>query len=333
MARRKKSEKTRFRTSTAGRKPQKYRKRKRTVSGSKGKKTKNLSGYTTVTISLCLLIGIIIWNSVRGNVHKPADDDLRVHFIDVGQGDCIYISCGGENMLIDCGEKSAYDNVIRYLNREETVSLDYVIATHPHSDHMGGMADVIDYYDNVGEVIIPPLTKDAIPLTTFFSDFLDIVEEKEIPLTQARVGMKGTLGDAEWRIISPFECDEENLNNCSVGIILKHGENSFCFTGDAEDEAEKTMVYSGVTEDVDVFKMAHHGSDTSNTELFLMATRPEIAVVSCGAGNSYGHPNDGAMARIKTYAEEIYRTDLDGNIIMKSDGKEISVTTKGDSLW
>lgn len=236
-------------------------------------------------------------------------------------------------MLIDCGEKSVYTDVIRYINREEAISLDYVIATHPHSDHMGGMSEILDYYDNVGEVIIPPLTKEAIPITMFFSDFVDVIEEKNIPLTEAKVGMKGTLGDAEWRIISPSECDSGNLNNCSVGIILKHGENSFCFTGDAEAAAEKTMVYSGVTENVDVFKMAHHGSDTSNSELFLSAVRPDIAVVSCGAGNSYNHPNDEAMERIQVYTDDIYRTDLDGTIVMESDGKEITVMTERIELW
>ena len=274
----------------------------------------------------------MVWNSVRGNIHKPADDIMRVSFIDVGQGDCIYISCDGKNMLIDCGEKSEYTNVISYLNREEATRLDYVIATHPHSDHMGGMSKIIKQFE-VGEVIIPPLTEEAIPLTSFFSDFVDVVEKNEIPLTQAKVGMKGILGDAEWRIISPSECDEENLNNCSVGIILKHGENNFCLTGDAEEESEKTMVYSGVTENVDVFKAAHHGGATSNTELFLSMIQPEIAVISCGKGNSYGHPNDEVMKRLESYTEEIYRTDTDGTVVIESDGKELTVITKEESLW
>lgn len=332
MARRKKSEKTRFRTSTAANKPKKYFKRKNTVSVPKKSEAKDLGGFVTVLLSLGVFIGLVVWNSVRGNIHKPADDKLRVHFIDVGQGDCIYISCGGENMLIDCGEKSEYTDVIRYLNREETAVLDYVIGTHPHSDHMGGMSKIIDFFDTE-KVIIPTLTKEAIPITTFFNDFLDVVEEKNIPLTQAKVGMKGTLGDAEWRIISPAVCDEDNLNNCSVGIILKHGENNFCFTGDAEAEAENTMAYSGVTENVDVFKAAHHGGATSNTELFLSMIQPEIAVISCGKGNSYGHPNDEVMKRLESYADEIYRTDIDGTVIIESDGKELSVVTKGDSLW
>lgn len=279
-----------------------------------------------------MLIALIVWNSVRGSFYTPADDKLRVHFLDVGQGDCIYISCGGESMLIDCGEKGEQKDVIRYLNREEVTALDYVIATHPHSDHMGGMSEIIDKF-GVEEIIIPPLTKEAIPLTQFFTDFVDVVEKKEIPLTQAKIGMKGKIGDAEWRIISPTKCDEGNLNNCSVGIILKHGKNSFCLTGDAEEESEKTMAYSGITEDVDVFKAAHHGGATSNTELFLTMIRPEIVVISCGRDNSYGHPNPTVLKRLETYTDEIYRTDEDGNIVIESDGEKLEVLTSEGGLW
>lgn len=332
MARRKKSEKTHFRTSTARYKPQKYRKRETTANRAKTEEKTDLGGVTTVIISLAVLIALIVWNSVRGTVYTPADDKLRVHFVDVGQGDCIYISCGDESMLIDCGEKSEHRDVIRYLNREEVTKLKYVIATHPHSDHMGGMSKILEEFPTE-EVIIPPLTKEAIPLTYFFEDFVDVIEEKNITLTEAKVGMKGKIGDAEWRIISPTKCDEGNLNNCSVSIILKHGRNNFCLTGDSEEEAEKTMAYSGVTEDVDVFKAAHHGGATSNTELFLTMIRPEIVVISCGEDNSYGHPNPEVLKRFETYADEIYRTDEDGNVVIESDGEELNVLKKEGSLW
>lgn len=332
MARRQKSEKTKFRTSTAGNKPQKFRKRKNTVNRAKTEEKTDLGGVTTVIISLAVLIALIVWNSVRGTIYTPADDKLRVHFLDVGQGDCVYISCGNESMLIDCGEKSEQKDVIRYLNREEVTKLKYVIATHPHSDHMGGMSEIIDKFD-VEEIIMPSLTKNAIPLTQYFTDFVDTVEKREIPLTTAKIGMSGKVGDAEWRIISPTKCDEDNINNCSVGIILKHGKNSFCLTGDAEEESEKTMAYSGVTEDVDVFKAAHHGGATSNTELFLTMIRPEIVVISCGADNSYGHPNKDVVKRFESYTDKIYRTDKDGTVVIESDGEELNIFTKEDSLW
>lgn len=332
MARRQKSEKTRFRTSTKVSAPKRYKIKRQTNRKETERKTQNLGGIGTVILSLCLLIAIIVWNSVRGSIHKPADDNLRVHFIDVGQGDCIYISCGGENMLIDCGEHSEADKVIGYLYREGVDTLDYVIATHPHSDHMGGMSEIIGCFE-VGEVIIPPLTTEAIPVSVYFEKFLDAVEDTETDLVKAEVGMKKSIGDAEFRIISPWQCDSENLNNCSVGVILKHGKNNFCFTGDAEAEAEEKMVLSGVTENVDVYKAAHHGSDTSNTDLFLTALSPEIVVVSCGAGNSYGHPVDSVMKRFDNFADQIYRTDLDGTVVISSDGKELEVSTERNNSW
>ncbi len=279
-----------------------------------------------------LLIAIIVWNSVRGSIHKPADDNLKVHFIDVGQGDCIYLSCGTENMLIDCGEKSQADKVIGYLYQQGVESLDYVVATHPHSDHMGGMSNIINCFD-VEKAVIPPLTKNAIPLHSFFEDFVDAVEKTDTDLIKSERGMEFELGDAEMRVIMPFECDEENVNNNSIGIILKHGENNFCFAGDAEAIVEEKAVLSGVTENVDVFKASHHGSDTSNSDIFLTAIDPEIVVVSCGAGNSYGHPVDSVMKRFQKYADKIYRTDLDGTIVMTSDGKELEVSVERSQLW
>lgn len=332
MARRKKSEKTRFRTSTAGRKPQKSRIIHQPFREEEWQKPKDLGTAGTILISFALLIGIIIWNSVRDNHIEPAEDVLRVHFIDVGQGDCAYISCGGENMLIDCGEKSAYTEVVSYLNKEEISALDYVIATHPHSDHMGGMADILEQFE-VGEVIIPELTTENVPLTSFFSDFIDVISERDIPLSKAKVGSRYSLGDSQWRIISPFESDSDNLNNCSVGIILSHGTNDFCLTGDAEKGAEDDMLKHGVLKDVEVFKAAHHGGDTSNTEAFMAAVSPEYVVISCGRDNSYGHPKDSVLDRFRRYTEEVYRTDLDGTVVVESDGEKISVITERSMLW
>lgn len=230
-------------------------------------------------------------------------------------------------MLIDCGEKSGSDSVIGYLYKEGVENIDYVIATHPHSDHMGGMSAIIRCFD-VEKAVIPPLTKKAIPVSSYFEDFIDAVEETDTSLIKSENGMKFKLGDAELRVIMPFKCDEKNQNNNSIGLILKHGENSFCFTGDAEAVVEEQAVKAGVTENVDVFKASHHGSDTSNTELFLTAIDPEIVVVSCGAGNRYGHPVDSVMKRFGQFADEIYRTDLNGTVVITSDGKEMEVSVE-----
>jgi len=197
---------------------------------------------------------------------------------------------------------------------------------------MGGMSDIISCFD-VGEVIIPPLTTEAIPVSVYFEKFLDAVEDTKTDLVKSEVGMKKQMGDAEFRIISPWQCDSENLNNCSVGIILSHGTNDFCLTGDAEKGAEDDLLKHGVLKDVEVFMAAHHGGDTSNTEAFMAAVSPEYVVISCGRDNSYGHPKDSVLDRFYRYTEEVYRTDLDGTVVVESDGEKISVITERSMLW
>lgn len=269
----------------------------------------------------------MVLSNVRNQSATEADGQLEVHYIDVGQGDCIYITCGDDNMLIDCGEASESAIVRSYLNKLEVTSIDYVIGTHPHSDHMGGMAAIVENFD-IGEFIIPDLPDDDIPPTRYFEKFLDAAEKKNLNLTAASPGRSEALGEADWKIIAPIGDRYENVNNYSVGIIMHHGGKSFIFTGDSEASVEEEMVYSGRLEDIDVYKAGHHGSDTSGSEMFLSAISPEIAVISCGEGNPYGHPDDSAVERISLYTDEIYRTDLCGTIVITSDGKELEVRTE-----
>lgn len=246
-------------------------------------------------------------------------------FVDVGQGDCILISCDGENMLIDCGEMSEFKTVKKYLDSQGVKSFEYVVGTHPHSDHMGGMADVVRTYD-IGEFIIPPLNDENIPTSLYFEKFLDAAEERDLNLSAAKTGRKERIGSAEFEIIYPDRCKGSNANNYSVGIILRHGENSFIFTGDAESSAEEEMVSSGRLEKIDVYKAGHHGSKTSSSKAFLEAVRPDIVVISCGKDNKYGHPTPEALKRIKKFTDEIYRTDESGTVKIISDGTALEIT-------
>lgn len=227
-------------------------------------------------------------------------------------------------MLIDCGEASEAENVRRCLNKEEIEAFDFVVATHPHSDHMGGMAEIVKSYD-IGEFIMPSLAERDVPTTLYFEKFLDAAEEKELKVTKAEAGRKGKLGDARWEIVAPVSDEYSNTNNYSVGIVLYHGENSFIFTGDAEASAEEEMVNSGRFGHIDVYKAGHHGSKTSSSELFMDTISPDIAVISCGRGNSYGHPDVEALNEIRRYTDEIYRTDMCGSVEITSDGKELEV--------
>lgn len=261
---------------------------------------------------------------------KPVDGSLSVHYIDVGQGDAIYISCGDRNMLIDSGEVSEGDTVCAYLREQGVEKLDYVIGTHPHSDHMGGMAEVVRAFD-IGEFIMPHLADEDFPTTKYFERFLDAAEEKNLNVTEAKPGMKVPFGDAQWEIIAPVGEKYSNTNNYSVGVILRYGESSFIFTGDAEKLAEKEILEKYPPGHIDVYKTGHHGSDTSSSDEFLAAISPDYAVISCGEGNSYGHPNDSTIKKLEKYTDNIYRTDLCGTVIVTTDGENINVSTERDA--
>lgn len=273
-----------------------------------------------------MIAGFVIWN-VFGGGFAPSVDELSVHYIDVGQGDSIYITSGGEGMLIDCGESGDTDRVISYLDNMGVSKIDYVVGTHPHSDHMGGMSKIVEHYD-IGEMIIPHIDNSDTPTTKYFERFLTACAGKGLSLTEAELGREIKLGDADLKIIAPNSEDYSNVNNYSVSFIMHHGDNSFIFTGDAEKLAEDEMIESGNLEDIDVYKAGHHGSDTSSSEDFLNVIKPDYAVISCGEGNSYGHPNDVTIEKLSKFTDKIYRTDLVGTVVFTSDGKELDVKTE-----
>jgi competence protein ComEC len=230
-------------------------------------------------------------------------------------------------MLIDCGEASESSKVISYLNNLGVSRLDYVVATHPHSDHMGGMSEIVSNYD-IGELIMPHLPDSDIPTTKYFEKFLDACEAKNLSVTEAQVGQYITIGEAQAEIIAPNSEKYSNTNNYSVGIILTHGSNSFLFAGDAETLAENEMISGGKLRHVTVYKAGHHGSDTSSSENFLKAISPDYAVIMCGEGNSYGHPKQITLDNLSKYVKQIYRTDLNGSIVFESDGTALEIRTE-----
>lgn len=230
-------------------------------------------------------------------------------------------------MLIDCGESSEADKVVSYLQSMNVEKLDYVVATHPHSDHMGGMYRIIDEFDT-GKVIIPEFDEDSVPTTRYFEKFLDSCDKKGIKLSYAEKGNVLNIGSSKAEIIAPCSSDYSNVNNYSVGIFLMHGKTSFIFTGDAEKLAEEEMIKSGSLRHADVYKVGHHGSDTSSSKDFMDIISPDYAVISCGAGNSYGHPCESTLETLSEFTDKIYRTDLCGTIVFVSDGENISVRTE-----
>lgn len=256
-------------------------------------------------------------------------DTLTVHFLDVGQGDSILITCGGQAMLIDAGGNNMGTTVELYLKKQNIEKLDYVIGTHPDADHIGGL-DVAIYKFDCDTIILPDFEKS----TATYRDVIDTINNKSYKITRPKVGQTYSLGQAEFTIISPVSDDYgDDANNYSVGIRLVYGDTSFLLAGDAEEEAEEDMLNSGQELKADVFKASHHGSRTSNSEEFLQAVNPEYAVISCGEDNSYGHPHAQTLNTFRSMGIKVFRTDEQGAIIIKSDGKELTFNCSPSESW
>lgn len=258
----------------------------------------------------------------------PAEGDLAVYFLDVGQADCIFVSLPDhKTMLIDAGNNSDGLLISDFLKKKHVKTIDYLILTHPHEDHIGG-ADVLIRAFALGEVYMPRVKDSLVPATKTYEDVLDALEEKNIQVSAAGNGVQifqnGVLSAV---CFSPFG-DYNALNHYSVVVRLDYGNASFLFTGDAEAVNEKEMLAAGCDINVDVLKVGHHGSKYSSTEAFLKAVSPRYAVVSVGEGNRYNHPSNKIMERFYAYGTEmVYRTDLNGTVIVTTDGMNYSVHT------
>lgn len=243
---------------------------------------------------------------------------MQVHYIDVGQGDATLILCNGHAMLIDAGDNSKGTAVQYYLKKQGVESLDYVIGTHPDADHIGGLDVVITKFD-CNMVMMPEIRRD----NATYRDVLQAMEYRGYKNTPPVVGTEYPLGEATFCIVAPNGEYGEEYNNYSIGILLTYGENRFLFTGDAMKEAEADMLANGIALQADVLKAGHHGSSDAGSKAFLDAVNPKYAVISCGSDNDYGHPHRETLQSFKERRIDVYRTDLQGDVIAVSDGKEI----------
>lgn len=256
--------------------------------------------------------------SQSSSVEAHSSDNLSVDFIDVGQGDSALIGQSGHYMLIDAGERDQADTVISYLKSQGVKRLDYVIGTHPHSDHIGGLAEVIEEFE-IGAVILPGKEH----TTKTYERLLTAIEGKGLKITVPRAGDQFAIGSSSFQILSPGRDYEEDLNNWSVGLRLDYQDTSFVLCGDAEKTAEADMCASGLDLKADVLKLSHHGSGTSSSQEFMDQVDPEYGVISCGKNNDYGHPHKETMELLQSRGVKVYRTDLQGTIRAVSDGKKV----------
>lgn len=251
----------------------------------------------------------------------PEDSRLEVHYLDVDQGDATLILCDGHAMLIDAGNNNKGTQVQLYLKKQGVEKLDYVIGTHPDADHIGGL-DVILYKFDCDTILMPEYGKD----TKTYDDVIQTMKYKGYSSISPAAGDTYTLGSAAFTVVAPNGTYGENANDYSIGILLQHGENRFLFTGDAEADSEADMLENGIDLSADVYKAAHHGSSTANTEEFLEAVAPRYAVISCGTDNSYGHPHEEVLERFRKKGIQVFRTDEQGTILAVSNGKEITIS-------
>lgn len=296
------------------------------------KKFINLKGIV-VFMSVMILGTFFIFGCSNSEVENGNQDvagnglnDLKVHFIDVGQADSILIQSDEKSMLIDAGNNADSELVKAYLDERNIKKIDYLIGTHPHEDHIGGLDYVINNFD-IGKLYMPKITS----TTKTFKDVVGAAKNKGLNFTAPKVGEIIDLGDAKCTILAPINESYEDTNDYSIVIKLDHGNNSFLFTGDAEQVVEKEMINSEVNLQSTVLKIGHHGSISSTSKEFLEKVNPKYGVITVGVDNDYGHPRQLVMDRLKEKNIEVYRTDENGTVVATSDGREIKFNTSPGS--
>ncbi|MCL2377923.1 MAG: MBL fold metallo-hydrolase [Defluviitaleaceae bacterium] len=271
-----------------------------------------------ITMVLVLAFALV-YNFIVADLLALGDNEIIVAFLDVGQGDSALIRSRDNAVLIDGGDINRNEPVLEYLRQAGISRLDYVIATHPHRDHIGGLIAVLNRIE-VGQVLMP----DVVHITDTFENLISVIENNHIPAHAPVPGESFQAGIINFTVLAPaMGFGGSNLNDASIVLRLDHGNTSFLFTGDAEANSEMAMIASGQDLRADVIKIGHHGSRTSTTEAFLDRVQPLAAVVSAGGGNRFGHPHGEVIARLAYRGIEVYRTYEMGTIVMASDGERI----------
>ena len=296
-------------------------------------KAKNKIIYAIVVVLLAVVA------LVSGKLHmeyKPtsggtkADAPFQVHVLDVGQGDSILVIADGHAMLVDAGEPSASPKILRYLQEKDIRKLDYIAATHPHSDHIGGLPEVIKAYppQNVVEPVCP---EELLPVTSTYEKYLDAVESSGARFRALQSGDRFKVGGARITVLAPDPGEAQDLNNVSLVLRVQYGDCTCLLTGDMETPEEEQILTHKYELKADFLKVGHHGSESSSSEAFLAAVRPDYAAISCAKENDYGHPHKAVLDRLKVHTDKIYVTAEQGDIVFLYDptaGKRRIVTEK-----
>lgn len=253
---------------------------------------------------------------VPGDVLKTG---TSVHFIDVGQADSTLILSGGVSCLVDAGDLDSAADLTAYLDMLDIQSIDYLVMTHPHADHIGSMDDILEDYP-VGQVLLPDFELGPTPTSNIFNKVLTLIDEKQIPTQTMTQGASWTVGQGTLQVVSGG-VETDNYNNLSPVLKFTSPSLSLVLSGDGETEVEQAALASGGDLSADLFQAGHHGSSTSNSLAFLQAIHPSVMVISCGLDNSYGHPHAETLENAAAVGTQVFRTDQQGSIAVYRDGE------------
>lgn len=254
--------------------------------------------------------------------YQIGSSNLHIYYIDVGQADACLLEYDGHFMVIDTGDNDDETFMVQYLQEKGVATIDYLVGTHPHADHIGGMDAVINHFD-IGSIYMPRISAN----TQTFEDVLTAIEDKNLSVSTPVAGEEFSFNGIPVQILSPLQTYEDTNNN-SIVLKLNYDKTSFLFTGDMEIEAETDVENAGYDLSADVIKVAHHGSSTSSSLSFLQKVSPSYAIISVGANNTYGHPEEAVLRRLADLGTQVYRTDEVGTITVSSDGTTIKISTE-----
>lgn len=274
-------------------------------------------------IAILIIANFILIKNIINSNNIINPNDINVSFIDVGQGDSILIQVNNKVMLIDSGPKSEKERLVKYLDTLNLQTIDYVIATHPHEDHIGNMAYIINKY-KVQAFYAPKASSN----TSDFENMIESLSRKNLKINILKAGVSSiNLGNnTKVEVLAPNLTNYENLNNYSSIIKVTYGKISFLFTGDAESDLEDEVINKSYNLKSDILKVGHHGSSTSTSKEFLSKIDPSIAIISVGEDNTYGHPTKETLNTLSNI--KVYRTDINGTIIISSNGESIDTSFK-----
>lgn len=304
------------------------------------KKQKKLLAYAVVITIIGVIVYILDFTGVSSiseikNVFgaidgvKPVDSDFAVYYLDAGQSDCTIVICDDKVLMIDCGTYNQLNTIRQSIHSLEIDKIDYMLITHQHDDHMGSATDLLNDL-KVENFIMPKLAQSNNVISKTYNVLINSLDSKNINKIVAQDCKSFMLGEALVEILSPVT-QSNSLNNMSVVLKITYGNTEFLFQGDAESKIENDLLRSDYDIDVDVLKVGHHGSKTSSTDKYLDATSPQIAIISSGYGNNYGHPNGTILERFEQEGITAFSTFLNGDITVSSDGKIITVYTQNNN--